>query len=353
MSAKMKAYRVVEWGRPAEFVDVPVPAPGPGEVLIRMRGAGLCRSDLDIMDQRPDSEPYARWLPAGFTLGHENAGIVAAVGTGVGDLREGDGVVVHHMHSCGFCDFCMHGVEQSCTTFARGAVSFTRGVGIDGGLAPYLVAARHEVVPLGDLDPITVAPLTDAGVTAYRAVVGVIDRLEPGSHAVVIGIGGLGAYGVQFLKLMSATRVLAVDIAPRRLQLARELGADAAVPGDAHAAECIMDLTGGRGAEAIVDFVGTDATLALAARVSRPQGRIVLVGMEGGSLRVGWGTMATSCEFAISMGSTRADLRAVCDLAAQGRLRIDIDRFRFDDVETAYAQLRAGALNGRAVVTFD
>ena len=85
--AMMRAYRVVEWGRPAEFVDVPVPSPGPGEVLVRMRGAGLCRSDLDIMDQGRGAEPYASVLPAGFTLGHENAGTVEALGAGVTDLN--------------------------------------------------------------------------------------------------------------------------------------------------------------------------------------------------------------------------------------------------------------------------
>lgn len=353
MTTMMKAYRVVEWGHRPEFVDVPVPSPGPGEVLIRMRGAGLCRSDIDIMDQRADDEPYACVLPANFTLGHENAGVVEAMGSGVSDLAVGEGVVVHHMHSCGFCDFCMHGIEQSCTTFARGAVSFTRGVGIDGGLAPFLLAPRHELVSIGNLDPVQVAPLTDAGVTAYRAVQSVIDRLRPGSTAVVIGIGGLGSFGIQFVKLMSTARIFALDVVPTRLELARTLGADEVITSDARAAERIMDLTHGRGADAILDFVGSDATLSLAAKVSRPQGRIVLVGMEGGTLNVGWGKMATSCEFAISMGSTRADLGAVCQLAAEGRLRIELERFRFDEVENAYARLRAGSLAGRAVVTFD
>jgi alcohol dehydrogenase, propanol-preferring len=350
---QMTAYQVTAWGKPAEFVEVPVPSPAPGEVLIKMKGAGLCRSDLDIMDQRAGSEPYACVLPAGFTLGHENAGIVEQVGAGVVDLKEGDGVVVHHMHSCGFCDFCQHGIEQSCTSFARGAVSFTRGVGIDGGLAPYLLAPRHELVAIGNLDPVHVAPLTDAGVTAYRAVQGVIARLRPGSNAVVIGVGGLGYYGVQFLKLMTTAKIFALDISPERLAIAKSVGADEVLPSNAQAAERILDLTRGRGADAIIDFVGTDGTLALAARVSRPQGRIVLVGMEGGTLKVGWGTMATSCEFAISMGSTRADLSAVCHMAAQGQIQIDSELFKFSDVETAYARLRAGKLRGRAVVTFD
>jgi propanol-preferring alcohol dehydrogenase len=183
----MKAYRLVEWGKPAEFTDVEIPTPGPGEVLLKMQAAGLCRSDLDIMDSKPGQEPYASVLPAGFTLGHENTGTVEVTGKNVSDLKPGDNVVVHHMHSCGYCDFCLHGIEQSCLTYARGAVSFTRGVGVDGGLAEYLLVPRHEVIPIGDLDPLEVAPLTDAGVTSYRAIIGVADKLRPGSVALAIG----------------------------------------------------------------------------------------------------------------------------------------------------------------------
>lgn len=349
----MQAYQIVEWGRPAEFVDVAVPAPRAGEVLLRMRGAGLCRSDLDMIDAQPGSQPYAAAVPAGFTLGHENAGVVEMLGDGVTDLKEGDAVVVHHMHSCGHCEFCHQGFEQSCRTFARGAIGMTRGVGIDGGLAPFMIVPRHELVALGSLDPVAVAPLTDAGVASYSAVKSVLERLRPGSNAVVIGLGGLGAYAVQFLKLLSPATVYALDRTEQRLADGRRYGADYCLLSDDRAAEAIMDMTGGRGADAIIDLVGTNATLALAAAVSRPHGRIVLVGLEGGTLQVGWGTMATTCEFAVSLGSIRADLREVCDLAAQGKLIIDLERFAFADVEIAYARLRAGQLTGRAVITFD
>lgn len=349
----MKAYRIVEWGRPAEFVDIPVPAPGPGEVLIRMRGAGLCRSDLDIIGSQPGSAPYAAELLAGFTLGHENAGQVEFCGAGVSDLKPGDNVAVHNMHHCGNCEFCHEGHEQTCATFARGPIGMTRGVGIDGGLAEFMVVPRRELVPLGDNDPIAIAPLTDAGVTSYRAVKSALDRLHPGSTALVIGVGGLGAYAIQFLKLLSPAIVFAVDRAPNRLADARRYGADHSLVSDNRSAEAIMDLSGGRGADVVIDLVGTDETLALAAAVSRPHGRIVLVGLEGGSLHVGWGRLATTCQFAISLGSTLSDLREVCKLAADGRLVIDYERFAFDEVETALARLRDGSLNGRAVIAFD
>lgn len=349
----MKAYRLLEWGRTPEFADVPRPEPGPGEVLIRMRGAGLCRSDLDVMDQRPGSQPFASVIPAGFTLGHENAGVVAAWGPGVSGLTEGDAVVVHHVRSCGHCEFCLDGVEQGCLTFARGSVTLTRGIGLDGGLAEYLVAPRHEVVTIGPLDPVESAPLTDAGVTAYRAVRSALHCLKPGATALVIGLGGLGFYGVQFLKLLSPARVMGIDVAPARRNLARDAGADMVFAPGADAYQRIMDLTAGRGADAILDFVGTDATLALAARVSRPMGRIVLIGLGGGSIPVGWGHIATGATFAISLGSSRSDLAAVCALAAQGALKLDLERFSFDQIPVAYERLRAGALAGRAVITFD
>jgi propanol-preferring alcohol dehydrogenase len=349
----MRAYQIVEWGHPPEFVDIPVPAPGPGEVLVRMKGAGLCRSDLDIIASQPGSAPYAAELAAGFTLGHENAGQVEYCGDGVSDLKPGDAVAVHHMHHCGTCEFCHRGHEQTCTAFARGPIGMTRGVGMDGGLAEFMVVPRRELVALGDLDPVSVAPLTDAGVTSYQAVSSALDRLHPGSSALVIGVGGLGAYAIQFLKLLSPATVFAVDRTDHRLADARRCGADHCILSDGESAEAIMDLSGGRGADVIIDLVGTNETLALAAAVSRPQGRIVLVGLEGGTLEVGWGRLATTCTFAISLGSTLADLRSVCRLAAEGRLIIDHERFAFHDLEAALKRLREGTLKGRAVVTFD
>ena len=145
----------------------------------------------------------------------------------------------------------------------------------------------------------------------------------------------------------------AKTVAESRLSDARRYGADYSIPSDSRSAEAIMDLSGGRGADVVIDLVGTDETLALAAAVSRPHGRIILVGLEGGSLEVGWGRLATTCEFAVSLGSTLSDLREVCCLAADGRLLIDFELFAFCDVETALSRLQDGSLNGRAVVTFD
>lgn len=356
----MKAFKLIQWGQPSQYVEIPKPQPGPNDVLIRMRAAGLCRSDLDMMDSQPGSQPYAASVDANYVLGHENAGYVAELGANVTDLAVGEAVVVHHMPHCGNCRPCTDGLENHCQAFKRGAIATGRGCGGDGGLAEFLVAPRTEVISLGlDADPVDYAPLTDAAVTAYHAVQTVVQRLKPGTSAAIIGIGGLGSYGVQFVKLLSAAQIYAVDTNEDRLKVAREVGADSGIlfREDDHdgkvSGDEIMKLTQGRGVDFIIDFVGSSATLKLAARISRARGRIVLVGMHpGGSLEVGWARLATSCEFAISLGSTRQDLREVCELARQGKLRIDVQRFGFDQIPEAYEKLRRGVLTGRAVVVF-
>lgn len=192
----MKAFRLMEWGQAGECVDIPKPTPGPGEILIKMKAVGLCHSDLDMMDSKPNTDPYANNISAGYTLGHENAGIVSELGVGVTDLKIGEAVVVHHMRHCGNCDYCMDGIEQHCEFFKRGDIGMTRGCGFDGGLAEYLVSPRQEVISIGNRDPVQYAALTDAGVTAYHAIKTFLHRIQVGKSAAVIGIGGLGAYGV-------------------------------------------------------------------------------------------------------------------------------------------------------------
>ncbi|RFU29325.1 hypothetical protein B7463_g7005, partial [Scytalidium lignicola] len=354
MSVKtMKAFRLVEYGKPGQYCEVSVPSPKPGEVLIRMKAAGLCRSDLDMVDSLPGSDPYASAVDAPYTLGHENAGVIEVLGEGVSDLKIGEGVAVRHMPHCSHCEFCIRGIEQHCETYKRGAIEINRGTGWDGGLAEFMICPRDQLVSIGDQDPILYAPLTDAGVTAYHAVGTVKDRLRPGSAALVIGVGGLGSYAIQFLKLLMGVKVYGVDIGKDRAQRAKELGADDAFVAGPSAAREILVTTNGKGIDGIIDFVGSNESLDLAMKLSRPQGRVVLVGMQMGTVEVGWNKIATSCEFAISLGSTRKDLEEVCYLAAEGKLRIDVDKFPFDKIPEAYDALRKGKLSGRAVITFD
>ncbi|KAK5273894.1 hypothetical protein LTR99_000851 [Exophiala xenobiotica] len=349
----MKAFRLLEYGKPGQYCEVPVPSPKEGEVLIRMKAAGLCRSDIDMVDSQPGSDPYASAVDAPYTLGHENAGVIEVLGEGVTDLKVGEGVAVRHMPHCSHCEFCIRGVEQHCETYKRGAIEINRGTGWDGGLAEFMICPRDQLVSIGNEDPVKYAPLTDAGVTAYHAVGTVKDRLRPGSSALVIGCGGLGSYALQFLLLLMGVKVYAVDVSDHRLKIADELGVKRSFKAGPNAAKEILEETSGKGIDGIIDFVGSNESLALAMKLSRPQGRVVLVGMDMGTVEVGWNKIATSCEFAISLGSTRRDLEEVCYLASVGKLKIDVDRFPFDKVPEAYQALRDGKLKGRAVVTFD
>lgn len=220
-----------------------------------------------------------------------------------------------------------------------------------------MLVPQTEVISIGDADPVLYAPLTDAGVTAYHAVRNALDRLKPGSTAALIGIGGLGSYAVQFVKFLSAARIIAVDTAPHRLVVATELGAHETVLFDdktagKKATQAILGQTSGKGVDVVIDLVGSSSTLLLSSKVSRPRGRIILVGIEGGTLAVGWGLLPVGCDFSISLGSTRQDLREVCELMEQGRLRVDIHTFEFSEIQKAYDELRARRLAGRAVVVF-
>ena len=294
----MRAFWLPAWGQEPEFTTVPVPNTPAGSVLIKVRACGLCRSDLDMMAKEPHPI-YALSYPAGYVLGHESAGIVVSLGEGVtSSLALGDAVIVHTIRKCGSCENCAGGEGiMHCEYFKDGPDSplpRQRGAGINGGLAEYLVVPADEVVkvPSGEKDLVRFAPLSDAGATAYHAVKRSLSHLTPGSTAAVIGVGGLGSFAVQFIKLLSRARVIALDIRDVSLQYAKELGADHVVTSDDNAAAKIKELTAGKGAEVIIDCVGSDSTLLLATMISKSRGKITVVGLGGGKVTLGFGLMA-------------------------------------------------------------
>ena len=350
IAATMLAYRIVEWERPPRLVEVPVPEPGPGQLLVRVAGNGLCHSDL-AMSQLPGSlaEPLGWSVP--FTLGHEIAGWVAATGDGISDVAEGQAVALVSPASCGSCEYCIRGQDSACP---HGLVG--RGYGRDGGLAGYvLVDGTRGVIPLLHLDPVVAGPLTDAGATSYHGVRRVLPRLGPGSVAVVIGAGGLGAFAIQFLRALSPATVIAVDTNEARLAYAREVGAHHAVSGVTRStANELRDLTAGRGAEAVLDFVGIDHSISVGIRTVRPFGAFALIGSNGGTFARPWyGGLPRDADVFHFQGSSIADARDVVALAERGEIRCDVDRFTLSEVTDAYGQLDQGALRGRAVVTPD
>ncbi|MET7517748.1 alcohol dehydrogenase catalytic domain-containing protein [Streptomyces sp. NPDC005373] len=339
----MTAYRLPGWQQAPQWVDVPVPRPRQGEVLVKVGVAGLCRSDLLMMDAAHGALPFA----PPYTLGHETAGWVERVGAGVTDLRTGDPVLVGMGPRCGHCDHCLGGAENLC---ARGAAG--RGHGLDGGLAEYLTVSAREAVRLATLTPASAAPLACAGITAYHPVRRLADRLRPGSTTLVIGVGGVGSYAVQLLRQLSATRILAVDTTKPRLELAVELGAhEAMLAGDDLAAH-IREATGGRGVDVVLDVVGSQGTVDTALATVRPGGAVAVIGAGGGVARLGWAT-PKDCEVFVPISGTMTELRQLVALAESGRIRTEVDCFAPDRITEAYEALRTGQLRGRAVVVMD
>lgn len=342
----MKAYQLVGWQQAPELRDVPVPEPGPGQVLIRVGGAGACHSDLHLMEWPEGTMPFG--LP--FTLGHENAGWIEAVGAGVEGWVPGDAVAVYGPWGCGRCRECRQSRETLCER--QGEIgAYGGGLGRDGGMAEYMVVPDSRLlVPLGDLDPCDAAPLTDAALTPYHAIKRSMHLLQAGSTVVVIGVGGLGHMAVQILHALTPARIVAVDLSEDKLRLARDVGAQETIASGEQAADAIRELTGGLGAQVVLDFVGADTTMALAAASVRMGGDVEIVGLAGGVLQYQFGAVAYDATISIPYWGTMIELMEVLELARQGVIRAHVERFPLDRVGEAYERLREGSLDGRAVI---
>jgi propanol-preferring alcohol dehydrogenase len=340
----MRAVQLVSWQRPAEVREVPMPAPGAGEVLLRVRAAGLCHSDLHLMHWPEGTVPYS--LP--FTLGHEVVGTVEELGDGAEGVEIGESVLVYGPWGCGVCPRCSRGEEHLCERkdLRRGTGC---GIGRNGGLAEYVVLPSPRVaVPIGDLDPAATAPLADAALTPYHAVKRALRDLRPGSAAVVIGVGGLGHVAVQLLRALSGCRIVAVDRRQEALEVALAAGADAALQADGLEADEVRRAAG-RGAGLVIDCVGVDATLELAAASVAPGGHVAIIGVGGGTLPFRFGVIPFETPVVFSNWGTRAELAEVVDMARAGVLDIEVERVALDDVPAAYERLEAGEVRGRVV----
>ena len=342
----MKAVQLVRWQAEPELREVEVPEPGPGEVLVEVVATGLCHSGLHVMEWPEGTLPWR--LP--FTLGHETAGRVAALGSRTAGLGEGEMVLVYGPWGCGSCAQCAAGAENLCERRAELAGTGC-GLGYDGGLAEYvLVPSPRLLVPIGDIDPVTAAPLTDAALTSYRAVKRELHRLVPGSSAVVVGVGGLGHIAVQLLRELSPARIVAVDVRERSRQRALEAGAEVALDGNALSAADVREVVGARGATVVFDFVGSDQTLALAAATIAMSGHISLVGIGGGTLPMAFGALPFEWSLSKPSWGSLPELHEVVALARAGLIRIDVERFALDEAIAGYRRLKDGDVDGRAVV---
>ncbi len=342
----MRALQYTAIGMPPEIREVPTPQPGPGEVLLKMTAAGVCHSDEFFMSL--PVEEYQFGLP--LTLGHEGAGVVSGLGAGALGVKEGDPVAVYGAWGCGHCKVCAVGAEQYCLNAVAMKIDWP-GMGAPGCMAEYmLVPSPRHLVPLGDLDPVRNVPLTDAGLTPYHAIRPSLPKLVPGSTAVVIGAGGLGHLAIQILRATSPAQVVALDIGEDKLAFAREVGAHAAFPSDSSSITAVRDLTGGRGAEVVFDFVGIQATADLAAKMVGMMADIVMVGLGPGSVPVGTSAVASEVSVRAPTWGNRSDLFEVLELARSGAISVETERFSLDDGPKAFERLHARTLRGRAVL---
>ena len=339
----MKAVRLHRYGENPRVENVAEPElTHPLDVIVRIGGAGLCRTDLHIVEGQW-REKSGVTLP--YTLGHENAGWVHAVGPAVDHVAVGDAVIVHPLVTCGLCQACRAGNDMHCTESAF------PGISTDGGFAELLKTNARAVVRLDEgLAPADVAALADAGLTAYHAAKKAIPLLYPGTRAVVIGAGGLGHIGVQALKSLTAAEVIVVDRSPEALKLAESLGADHTVVADGSESEAVKDLTGGVGAEVILDFVGEGGAIESGLMMLRRAGSYFVIGYGGVVHVPAIDIISTEINFVGNLVGTYNDLVGLMVLAARGQVNLHTATYPLDAFGDALADLDQGRLRGRGIL---
>ena len=327
-----------EYHAPLELVELPIPEISrPSDVLVRVGGAGVCATDLHAIDGL--MEPAGVTLPR--VLGHENAGWVEEVGAGVATVSPGDAVLVYPPWSCGLCVACRRGDDMHCERHR-----FT-GLSVDGGFAEHVLVPERSLLklPVG-VEPAAVAPHADAGLTAYHAVRQLAHRAVPGTTAVVLGVGGVGHIALQLVRELGSSSLIAVDTDERRRRLAVELGANEVVA----SAGAVREATGGRGADLVFDFVGTDESHADAAAMLARGGAYSVIGY-GGTVAIPSLSLVENEQTVVgNLVGRWTDLYEVLQLHAAGRITLKVETHPFDAVNDVLGKLRDGEVTGRAVL---
>ncbi|MDF9714926.1 NAD(P)-dependent alcohol dehydrogenase [Nocardioides sp. ChNu-153] len=339
----MRAVQVVGYHQDLRMAEVPVPeVTGPFDVVVRIGGAGVCRTDLHILEGQW-AEKSGVALP--YTIGHENAGWVHAVGSAVTHVAEGDTVIVHPLITCGLCRACRSGDDVHCQ-----ANQFP-GIDTNGGYAEYLRTSARSIVKIDpSLHPADVAALADAGLTAYHAAAKAARRLGPRDKVAVIGAGGLGHIGIQVLKALTAAEILVVDRNPDAVKLALTIGADHGVVAEGRQVEEVLDLTGGHGAEVVVDFVGEGGATAEGTAMLRDAGDYHVVGY-GENIDVPTiDVISREITYVGNLVGSYEDLCDLMELAARGLVTLHTQKYALDDFQSAIDDLDAGRVRGRAIL---
>ena len=340
----MKAARLYEYDEhigtePLKLEEVEEPkADGPLDVIVRIGGAGLCRTDLHIIE--------GQWAPLvgielPYTPGHENAGWVHEVGSAVSNVEVGDAVIVHPHITCGLCRACRAGDDMHCVN------PLFPGIDTDGGMADLLKTNARSVVKLPNgVEPEDVAAHADAGLTAYHAVKKAAPRLYPGTRAVVIGAGGLGHIGIQSLKAITAAEIIVVDRSEEALDVAKRLGADETVVADGSQVDKVTEMTDGNGAEIVLDFVGEMGAEKDGWNMTARAGSHYIIGY-GGTVEIPTiDIISTERNIIGNLVGTYNDLAELMTLQAQGKVTLETNTYSLDAVNDAIDDLNNGRIPG-------
>lgn len=339
----MKAVRLLAYNELPKVQETADPTiTSPTDVIVRIGGAGLCRTDLHIIEGQW-VEKSGVTLP--YTLGHENAGWVETIGSAVSNVAVGDTVIVHPLATCGYCRACRAGDDMHCIN------SVFPGISVDGGMAAFLKTNARAVVKLDPiLAPKDIAALADAGLTAYHAVKKAASLLYPGTKVVVIGAGGLGHIGVQCLKALTPAEIIVVDKSQAALDLTKNWGADYTVLADGKHVDTVKDITNGQGAEAVIDFVGEQGAEMDAVQMLRRAGSHFIIGY-GGRLNVPTiDIISTEINFIGNLVGSYNDLAELMTLTAQGKVKLHTQVYPLDAAIDAIHDLESGKLRGRGIL---
>jgi propanol-preferring alcohol dehydrogenase len=341
MQVTMKAAVVRSFGKPLAIEDVPIPTPGPGEVLVKVRACGVCHTDLHAASGDWPVKPTLPFIP-----GHEAAGIVAAFGPGVGTLKVGDPVGVAWLHdACMRCEYCETGWETLCEH------QHNTGYSVNGGFAEYVITSAAFAARLpARVDFAAIAPILCAGVTTYKGLKETEAR--PGEWVVIFGVGGLGHIAIQYAKAMGL-KVVGVDIAEDKLELARKTGADHAVNGLAKdAVDNVLAKTGGGAHGVLVTAVSAPA-FAQALRMVRRKGTVTLVGLPPGEFPTPiFDVVLKRITVRGSIVGTRYDLDEAIAFAADSKVRSEFTTAPLAEINTIFERMKSGKIDGRMVLDF-
>jgi NAD+-dependent secondary alcohol dehydrogenase Adh1 len=339
----MRAVRLHAFHQQPVVDEVPEPEiSGPLDVIVKIGGAGVCRTDLHVIEGQWDA---AMGTPLPYILGHENAGWVHEVGSAVTSVVPGDTVILHPTTTCGLCRPCRAGQDMHCSD------STFPGLSRDGGMAEYLLTSARSCVKLDpETRPQDVAALADAGITAYHAVRKAIPLLYPGTTCVVIGAGGLGHIGIQCLAALTATKIIVVDSNPDALKLAADLGAQHTVVADGGQVAAVAELTGGTGAEVVLDFVAEQGAEHDGWAMTGRAGSYYVIGYGGTVSVPTLDIISTERNIIGNIVGTYNELAELMALAQTGKVALRTRAYPLDAAADAVADLDAGRVRGRAIL---